>query len=132
MTTYAKNLPFLALDEHDFVELAAPNPDFPSHYTSRSGRYFKNWDGRVFVPEALVEEMLADGCKLAPGVTLDRPGVDLTPVPAVPNYSLPEVLSAPDVVHALISNVLAQPDPEPAATDQVYATPDPVPADPAS
>jgi hypothetical protein len=64
MITYATDLPFPANDNHDFVELKAPNPNFPSHYVSRSGRYFPNYEGRVFVPDSDVPEILADGCVL--------------------------------------------------------------------
>jgi hypothetical protein len=92
-TTYATNLPFPANDDHTFVELDAPSPYFPSHFTPpKSSRYFANYDGKVYCPEEYVEALLGEGCKLPKGNTLTafEPKV-ATPAPAaakaLPTYA---------------------------------------------
>lgn len=67
MTKYATALPFPAPADHQFVELRAPHPHHPSHFVAKAGRYFKNYEGKVYVPEEHVEEILADGCTLFEG-----------------------------------------------------------------
>jgi hypothetical protein len=83
----ATSLPFAAPDDHDFVELVAPRPDYPSHFVVRGGRYFTNFNGRVFCPVGDLDTLLAEGCLYA---NQTPPAADL---PAsenrLPTYSPP-------------------------------------------